>query len=276
MSTYRFGEFQFNAATGDLQGPESSGRVRPQAATVLTLLLDARGEFVSRSRIAAALWNGETHVDENAGINFTVRELREQLGDEASAPRYIASAPKRGYRLLTPVEIVGAPPATMPSRRRFTPGRVAAFAAAVGAVAWLAWASVGTSRIQRILVEVNADPDASKLVNVLPLRDAAIDRLTAPPAAARLGVVSPFDGNAGGSVAALRERHVDWLLHAAVQHVQGRLVVHAKLVRIDDNRVVWSLNREVEPAQFGETYRLLAAEMAAAALRLAHFPIASS
>ena len=53
-----------------------------------------------------------------AACSATCLELRRLLGDDARAPRYVQTIPKRGYRLVaTPVALFEAPDATPPARR---------------------------------------------------------------------------------------------------------------------------------------------------------------
>ena len=52
------------------------------------------------------LWPTDTFVDFEHSINTAVKKLREALGDDAENPRFIETLPRRGYRLIAPVEIV--------------------------------------------------------------------------------------------------------------------------------------------------------------------------
>jgi TolB-like protein len=62
------------------------------------------GEVVTRSEIREQVWCDDTFVDFDQGLNFCVRQIREALGDDAEAPQYIETLPRRGYRFLMPVE----------------------------------------------------------------------------------------------------------------------------------------------------------------------------
>jgi TolB-like protein len=79
-------------------------KLPPQPFKVLTVLAQRSGEIVSRSDIREHVWRDETFVDFDQGLNFCIRQIREALGDDAEAPRYIETLPRRGYRFLMPVE----------------------------------------------------------------------------------------------------------------------------------------------------------------------------
>ena len=106
---YRFGVFELDARTLELQKSGRAVRVRPQSLRLLTLLLARPGQLVARDEIQRALWDRETFVDFDQGVNHCIKELRAALGDVAEAPRYIQTLPRRGYRFIAPVETVGAP-----------------------------------------------------------------------------------------------------------------------------------------------------------------------
>jgi len=55
------------------------------------------------------LWEGSV-VEFEQGINACVRQLRTKLGDDASAPTFIETVPKRGYRFIAPVTAASANP----------------------------------------------------------------------------------------------------------------------------------------------------------------------
>ena len=103
---FRFGMFGFDAGSLEL---EKNGRpisVRPQPLKVLALLLSRPGELISRDSLHQALWDGDTFVDFEQGLNHAIRELRAALGDASESPRFIQTLPKRGYRFIAPVERV--------------------------------------------------------------------------------------------------------------------------------------------------------------------------
>ena len=123
---YRFGEFGFDPASGELTKAEGGAgitRLQPQVAALLTALLEQPGAVVSRAELQARLWP-DTTVDFDDGLNFCVRQLRLALGDEAGAPRYVETLARRGYRFITPVSRVADQPpavAVSPPVRRRTP-----------------------------------------------------------------------------------------------------------------------------------------------------------
>lgn len=78
--------------------------LEPRAMTILMLLARQAGELVSREALLLEAWPGRV-VSDNA-INQFITKLRRSLGDDAKDPRYIVTVPKRGYRLIAPVEEV--------------------------------------------------------------------------------------------------------------------------------------------------------------------------
>ncbi|MFN0172483.1 MAG: winged helix-turn-helix domain-containing tetratricopeptide repeat protein [Bryobacteraceae bacterium] len=121
---FRFGVFELDAASGELRRKGVKIKLQKQPSDVLTMLLERRGEVVTREELREKLWPGQTFVDFDLGVNNAVRKVREALGDSAQAPRYIETLPQRGYRFIAP--LAGAAPAS--SRRP------RAFYAAYGAV----------------------------------------------------------------------------------------------------------------------------------------------
>jgi DNA-binding winged helix-turn-helix (wHTH) protein len=101
-SLFRFGGVTFDAASGELASAGKVTRLQPQVAALLVVLLEHAGTVVTRSELQTRLWP-DTTVEFDEGINFCVRQLRLALGDDSSAPRFIETLPKRGYRFLAPV-----------------------------------------------------------------------------------------------------------------------------------------------------------------------------
>lgn len=109
--TYRFGPFEFDAASGELRRQGSSVRLQSQPAQVLALLLANAGEVVTRQALRNAVWGPATFVDFDKGLNFAIAQVRAALGDSAEAPTYVRTLPKRGYQFIAPVEAAPAPQA---------------------------------------------------------------------------------------------------------------------------------------------------------------------
>lgn len=116
----RIGGVGFDPATGDLKGPTGSTRLAPQPGALLILLLEQRGELVSRRAIAERLWPGGKD-DPHQGIAFAVREIRRALDACGGEPATIETIPRRGLRLQPEPEHVARPmPRTVSHAERGT------------------------------------------------------------------------------------------------------------------------------------------------------------
>ncbi|WP_263354769.1 protein kinase domain-containing protein [Acidicapsa acidisoli] len=107
----RLGAFELNLKTGELRllGEDSEGRkvlLQEQPFRVLRFLIDCGGEVATREEIKRRLWPNDTIVDFDNSINVAIATLRRVFGDSAVECRYIETIPRRGYRLMVPVERV--------------------------------------------------------------------------------------------------------------------------------------------------------------------------
>ena len=66
---------------------------------LLALLLKNAGRVVTQPQILREVW-GATHQDDTHYVRILVAKLRQKLGDEAVAPRYIVTEPGVGLRFL--------------------------------------------------------------------------------------------------------------------------------------------------------------------------------
>lgn len=119
--TYRFARFEFDPGTGELRTDDETVRLAPRPALVLTTLLEEAGGLVTRERLQALLWPN-TIVEFDKGLNFCVREVRAALRDSASAPAFIETLPRRGYRFMPEVVRIGDAPGTRAPTGRSRPG----------------------------------------------------------------------------------------------------------------------------------------------------------
>ena len=105
------GEWRADRGAGTLAGPAGEQRLEPKVMDLLFLLAGAPGKVFSREQILEALWPGLIVGDD--ALARTVSKLRQALGDDARAPRYIETISKRGYRLLADT-VPAADPAVAP------------------------------------------------------------------------------------------------------------------------------------------------------------------
>ena len=101
---YAFGAFELNTQTGEFRKYGVNVKLGGQPSQLLTLLVERRGELVTRQEIREALWNDGTHTDFDHGVDTVIQRIRGALGDSARAPRFIETLPRRGYRFIAPVQ----------------------------------------------------------------------------------------------------------------------------------------------------------------------------
>lgn len=122
MARLRFGLFDFDLHTRELQREGVPVRLQAQPAQVLAVLLEHAGGIVTREELRQAVWGDDTHVDFSQGLNYCIAQIRTALGDSADSPRFVRTIPKQGYRFIAPILATPEPappqgPATAPRSR---------------------------------------------------------------------------------------------------------------------------------------------------------------
>jgi len=96
-----FGDWQVNPAANNLRLGNQLQQLEPKAMDVLLLLCRHAGEVLSSDDIVSQCWP-ETGTGDNP-LHKIITQLRKALGDSATAPKYIETIRKRGYRTLAEV-----------------------------------------------------------------------------------------------------------------------------------------------------------------------------
>jgi TolB-like protein len=96
----KFGVFEADLATHELRKNGLKIRLQDQPFQVLALLLENRGEVMTREELRQKLWPADTFVDFDNGLNTAINKIREALCDSAESPRYVETLPRRGYRFI--------------------------------------------------------------------------------------------------------------------------------------------------------------------------------
>ena len=70
---------------------------------LLLLLIEQRGQIVTRERIVERVWGKDVFLDTDNSINAAIRKIRHVLKDDAEQPRFVQTVTGRGYRFIAPV-----------------------------------------------------------------------------------------------------------------------------------------------------------------------------
>jgi TolB-like protein/DNA-binding winged helix-turn-helix (wHTH) protein len=102
---YEFGELRLDSGRFELLRVGRPLKLERKPMELLLLLVEARGNLVTRSEIAQKLWDSEVFVDTEHGINTAIRKIRLILRDDPESPRFILTVPSMGYRFIAPVTL---------------------------------------------------------------------------------------------------------------------------------------------------------------------------
>jgi DNA-binding winged helix-turn-helix (wHTH) protein/Tol biopolymer transport system component len=102
----RFGRNELNPTSFELRRSNRRVQLAARPMELLLLLVNRRGELVTREEIARSLWPGMDVEDLEARINTAVAQIRAALSEDASKPRYIETVFGKGYRFVGVVETV--------------------------------------------------------------------------------------------------------------------------------------------------------------------------
>jgi len=105
----RIGEWLVDPSTDTISHGEETQKLEPRTMRLLLLLAECQGAVVSADRMLAEVWPGV--IVSPASVYQAVSRLRRLLRDTDPTPTYIATVPRKGYRLVAPVHPIEAPPA---------------------------------------------------------------------------------------------------------------------------------------------------------------------
>ncbi|MEW6130212.1 MAG: winged helix-turn-helix domain-containing protein [Acidobacteriota bacterium] len=92
---FYFDDFFVDAANRQLRHRGEALPLNSKYFDVLLLLISEGGRLVEKQRIFETVWGSVFVTD--AALTQCIKDIRKQLGDDASNPRYIKTVPKHGY-----------------------------------------------------------------------------------------------------------------------------------------------------------------------------------
>jgi DNA-binding winged helix-turn-helix (wHTH) protein/Tfp pilus assembly protein PilF len=212
---YSFGSFRFDASAYRLFAGDRPLQLSPKILDLLRLLASRPSQLVTKEDILRELWP-DVAVTDNA-ITQAVSELRQALGDNATAPRFVQTVPRRGYRFIAAVEtaapLVAQAAATALARQAAKRMIAVADFENVTAAAADAWMGAG------IAETVANDLRTSWDVRVM-------DRRSLPDEARR------------GSIEAARAWKLDLLVAGSYQRCGERLRITARVIDVATGEAV--------------------------------------
>ena len=96
--SYRFDDVLVDGDRFRVEKDGQPRKITPRAFDVLVYLVKHCDRMVEKQELFEQIWK-ESFVTDNA-LTRTIREIRQVIGDDADAPRYIETVPKRGYRFI--------------------------------------------------------------------------------------------------------------------------------------------------------------------------------
>jgi TolB-like protein/DNA-binding winged helix-turn-helix (wHTH) protein len=99
-----FGEdFELEVASRRLRRGGRMLKLERIPLEILVLLIERRGEIVTRDQIVARVWGKGAFLDTDNSIRGAIRKIRQALKDDPEYPRFIQTVTGQGYRFIAPL-----------------------------------------------------------------------------------------------------------------------------------------------------------------------------
>lgn len=254
-----FGEFEAKLSSRELCRKGVRVRLPDQSFQILAMLLERRGDLITRDEIRKRLWPEDTFVDFDHGLNNAVNRLREALGDSAESPRFVETLPRRGYRFIAAVEVSGPPicSATSVSQSVLAPlkgfvPRKWAVALTIAGVLLLAILTVspshvrtpGTSQITSLAVlpleNVSGDPTQDYFADGM--TDTLITNLAGLRSVRVISRTSAmhYKGSHKSLPEIAQELDLDAVVEGTITKAGNRVRINAQLIDARNDRHLWA------------------------------------
>ncbi|HEY4842813.1 MAG TPA: tetratricopeptide repeat protein [Terriglobales bacterium] len=253
---------------------------------ILLLLVERRGQLVSREEIIAKIWGKDVFLDTDSSINGAIRKIRQVLKDDPDNPIFVQTVTGKGYRFIAAVTEVETPAQEDSGKRPESSIPIAQEASAplttrkewrLSSASWLWIASLATllvaivvaasiytfrqrSALQsgvvqgRIMLAVlpfanlSNDPEQEYFSDGL-TEETITDLGELNPE--RLGVIARTSAasykHTNKTIAQIgRELGVDYILEGSVRREGGSARITAQLIRVKDQVHLWAHNYDRE------------------------------
>lgn len=101
---YEFKNFRLDPAERVLLRDGKPVSLTPKAFHLLNILVENHGHIVDKEKLMTEIWSDSFVEDGNLAVSATM--LRKSLADDANAPTFIETIPRRGYRFIAEVRRV--------------------------------------------------------------------------------------------------------------------------------------------------------------------------
>jgi transcriptional activator of cad operon len=269
-TSLRIGHWCVNPASGQISQAGKSVRVEARTLRLLLCLAEHAGQVVSVDNLLNEVWTGVIVTPDS--VYQAIATLRRLLGDDAKQPRYIATVPRLGYRMVAsvaPWDGERASSAAVPPRSRPWGALLAAGAALSLALVTALLLQTGVVRSHQATLDAAAPGNSVAVLPFLDLTSQAmdqeffadgmteelIDRLSKIPTLRVAPPTSSFYFK--DKKLTLREMAsslgVAYIVDGSLRKSQGTLRIAARLVRAGDGFVVWS---ETFDRSFGDELKV--------------------
>ena len=100
----RFGDdFELDVRAYELRCAGIPLKLKPIPMELLLLLIERRGELVTREQIVGRIWREGVFLDTDNSINGAISRIRQVLRDDPERPRFVQTVTGKGYRFIAPV-----------------------------------------------------------------------------------------------------------------------------------------------------------------------------
>jgi TolB-like protein len=204
---FRFGGFVLDVSAYELRKQGRSIRLERRPMDLLMLLVDRRGELVTRDEIVDRLWGRDVFIDVDASVNTVIRKIRRALRDSADRSRFIHTVQGKGYRFIADVE------------------------SATGAVlAVLPFENLQGEADRDYVADGLTEETIVGLGQIDPERLSVIGRTSSMAYRRTMKTLSEIG----------RELGADYLLEGSVRDANGWFRISSKLIRVRDQVQVWT------------------------------------
>ncbi|HUM11848.1 MAG TPA: winged helix-turn-helix domain-containing protein [Myxococcaceae bacterium] len=97
----QIGDWLVDPSLDEVHRGETRIKLEPRKMQLLVALAQRPGELVTTEELLETVWAGA--VVTQSSLYQSIAQLRRTLGDETESPTFIATIPRKGYRLIAPV-----------------------------------------------------------------------------------------------------------------------------------------------------------------------------